>query len=71
MKIIFKKPGKYKNGVPVKEVSQIDVDQEKVFEIVDSNAVAYVDTGSAKQYKGPKAKPVKVEKPKTEVKPEK
>lgn len=49
MKIIFTKAGKYKNGIRTVEISNEDVKTEKVFEIVDKNALSYIDARKAQR----------------------
>lgn len=50
MKVTFTKHGKYKSGVSVVVVSEDDVKAGKVFNIFDSNAIEFIDAGSAEKY---------------------
>lgn len=47
MNIIFTRPGKYKNGTGVTEVSVKDVESEKVIAVNDTHGLMFLGTGAA------------------------
>ena len=47
MKLVFKKPGKYKNGTRVTVVSEDAVEKKSVFEVEAKNAVVFIRVGKA------------------------
>ena len=53
MKLIFNKPGEYKNGRFVTKVTEENVKAKKIFIVNDANAIIYVDAKYAKRFKEP------------------
>ena len=47
MKVVFNRTGKYKNGVNTIQITNEDVNSNKVFDIVDKNAISYVNAKKA------------------------